>query len=268
MAPRGPKVQLPPNHEGPLLVIAAGLPRCATTTLKETFELILGIGPTMHMCRVLTSPSTMELVRSALQEPDTTARRKILRKLFDGYACTADFPGHLFVEDLIDMYPDAKVVLNVRRDGAQGWARSMATAIVPFMSLTYRVATFWSLPDYLHYQTEQSWNAVVCRNLSVRSFWDIRTYSAHNEHVKELCLLRGRNVLVWDPSQGWSELCSFLSVKEPIVPIPHNNEKGQMERVFRWRLYIGLQQWVIKVAIPALAVGMCGFLAMILMRRR
>lgn len=250
-----PKAQIPANHEGPLLVIAAGLPRCATTTLKEVFEYTLDLGPTMHMNRILPVPDNMRLVLSALQESDKTARQQILRQLFTGHACTADFPGHLFVEDLIEMYPEAKVVLNIRKDGAAGWAKSMQAAIVPFSTLKYRLSTYWNESDYLHSQAQIVWNKNVRALLGVDSFWCEEAYDAHNAHVLEVCKKHNKDVLIWEPSMGWSDLCSFLQVKQPCVSIPHNNEKGQMEKVLQWRMQLGMQQRVSKMILPLSIAG-------------
>lgn len=250
-----PKPQIPANHEGPLLVIAAGMPRCATTTLKEIFEHTLAIGPTMHMNRVLPSPTNMGLVLAALKEQDKTKRQQILRELMTGYACTADFPGHLFVEDLIEMYPEAKVVLNIRGDGAAGWAKSMKAAIVPFSSLSYKISTYWNTSDYMHSQAQSAWNKKVRSELNVDTYWSEEAYDAHNAHVIEVCQEHNRDVLVWEPKMGWSPLCSFLELKEPSAPIPHSNERGQMEKVLKWRMYMGLQQWASKMVVPLSVVG-------------
>lgn len=251
----GPKAQIAAHHEGSLLVIAAGLPRCATTTLKEIFEQTLALGPTMHMNRVLPSPENMRAVLDALQEPDKVARRHILRKLFTGYACAADFPAHLFVEDLIEMYPEAKIILNVRKDGASGWGRSMQAAIVPFTTLKYRVSTYWNESDYLHCQAQSAWNKSVQAQLGVKYFWCEAAYEAHNAHILDICKRHDKDVLVWEPGMGWSQLCSFLQVKEPDVSIPHNNEKGQMEKVLHWRISVGLQQWASKMVLPFSVAG-------------
>ena len=42
---------------------------------------------------------------------DKDARQQLIREIYEdgGYAATVDFPGSLFVEDMIALYPDAKV---------------------------------------------------------------------------------------------------------------------------------------------------------------
>ncbi|KAJ9634301.1 uncharacterized protein PV06_00470 [Exophiala oligosperma] len=251
--PPTPKPQIPMDFLGPLQVIAAGLPRCATSTLKEVFEDQLSIGPTMHMNRCLPQPAKMKLVHDALREQDTMKRRAILYQLFQGCAATTDFPGHLFIEDLVEMYPDAKVVLNVRKGGATDWATSMKTTIAPFMSWSYRVACYWSVPDWWHYQTEIAWEGDVRKRFGVNHFWDSGVYDMHNEWVKRVCREHGKDVLLWEPGMGWEELCRFLGKEVPVVPLPRNNDRKKMEGVVKWRIALGWKLWARKAVMTVLA---------------
>src|SRR5258708_7393489 len=135
MAALSPKPQIPACCGGPMQILAVGLPLCATTALKEIFEdrNLLNVGPTMHMNRCIPLPPNLRFIWEALSEPDTPKRRAILYKLFAGCAATTGFPGHLFIEDLIEMYPNAKIVLNVSKTGAKDWAFSMHSATAPFL---------------------------------------------------------------------------------------------------------------------------------------
>ena len=47
--------------------------------------------------------------------PDKAARQALIRKIYTsgGYRATVDFPPSLFVDDLIEMYPNAKVMLHL-----------------------------------------------------------------------------------------------------------------------------------------------------------
>ena len=57
-------------------------------------------------------PGGREALLGALEEPDRAKRHKLLHHIFDGYAATSDAPGAVFPADLMDMYPDAAIVLN------------------------------------------------------------------------------------------------------------------------------------------------------------
>ncbi|OCT55077.1 hypothetical protein CLCR_03089 [Cladophialophora carrionii] len=261
MPPPKPKPQILTDFQGPLQVIAAGLPRCATTTLKEMFENkgLLDVGPTMHMNRCLPSPANMRMVYDALSEKDTQKRRDILYKLFSGCAATADFPGHLFLEDLVEMYPDAKVILNIRKGGAEDWEASMKTTIAPFMTWQYRVACYWSAPDYWHYRCEVEWQRLVQEKFGADNFWDKEVYERHNEWVKQVCRAKGREVIVWEPSMGWGSLCEGIGRKVPDADVPRTNDRAKMEKIVGWRIKLGLSLWMKKVCVPtavAIPVGL------------
>lgn len=84
-------------------VICVGLSRCATSSLQAALEgPILGYGPCMHMAYVAPHVDRLELAIACLKEQNTEKRQKMLRTLFAGYAATADFPGVMFIEDLMD----------------------------------------------------------------------------------------------------------------------------------------------------------------------
>ena len=48
-------------------------------------------------------------------------------EIFGGFEATVDWPGSFFYRDLIELYPEAKVLLSVR--DCDAWARSMRDTI-------------------------------------------------------------------------------------------------------------------------------------------
>src|SRR3954453_5180131 len=52
---------------------------------------------------------------TALATENTALRQSYLRKRFNGYDAVLDLPGSACVDDLIQMYPDAKVTLSLSR---------------------------------------------------------------------------------------------------------------------------------------------------------
>ena len=101
-------------------VIGAGLPRTATTTQKLALE-SLGIGPCYHMRDLMADLDQVELWRRAVHgEP-------IWEQVFDGYDSTTDWPSAFFWRELMDYYPESKILLSVRDAGA--WERSMRDTV-------------------------------------------------------------------------------------------------------------------------------------------
>src|SRR5918996_698010 len=91
-------------------VIGAGLPRTATTTQLIALEM-LGF-PCYHMRDMM-----MDLTKSVPQ----------WRQALEGKESTVDFPGSYYWRELMDVYPDSKVLLSVR--SAESWVESMYNTI-------------------------------------------------------------------------------------------------------------------------------------------
>merc|ERR1712096_574859 len=102
----------PANSQGPtkLVVIGAGWGRTGTMSLKLALEKLYGT-PCHHMKEVLLNLNQGGLWEAALRgKPDWTT-------IFKGYETMVDFPGTAWYEELMQAYPEAKVVLSVRDSG-------------------------------------------------------------------------------------------------------------------------------------------------------
>jgi hypothetical protein len=113
-------------------LIGAGLPRTATLSQKIALE-SLGLRPCYHMVNVLAD---LELASDWRKVLDGELP---LTEVLDGYEATVDWPGSFFYPELIELYPDAKVLLSVRDDEA--WARSMQQTIWASSTTTCSCAT-------------------------------------------------------------------------------------------------------------------------------
>ena len=112
-----------------LQVIGAGLPRTGTSSLKQALE-VLGFEPCHHTETVASEgypyPSS-RLWQKACVTEDREVRRKILRELYDGggFRSGCDYPTALFVDELIDLCPEAKVGTTLSRSYVRGRRKSL-----------------------------------------------------------------------------------------------------------------------------------------------
>ena len=104
-----------------LQVIGAGCGRTGTASLKKALE-ILGLAPCYHM-REVGSHGHEEQWEAALTSPKAADWQEI----FAGFKATVDFPASVVYLELMDAFPNAKVILSVR--DAPGWARSVTDTI-------------------------------------------------------------------------------------------------------------------------------------------
>jgi hypothetical protein len=230
-----------------LQVIAAGLSRCATSSLQAALESPhLGFDPSMHMAHVSPHPDREQLVIDAMQEENRERRHKLLHQLFDGYSATADFPGWMFVDDLMDMYPKAKVVLNQRKSG-KAWADSIRNSLAFFGTKTYLLIGYPIQTDRLHYQIHQTVYKSLERRfkLEPEKLYSPEFYDKHNQWVRDEAAKRGKEVLEFQAEHGWKPLCEFLGKPPPPVgvPFPHLNDQREITILKTIIIVRGLLAW-------------------------
>ena len=102
-------------------VIGAGFGRTGTMSLKEALE-ELGFGPCYHAIELFENPA-----HAGLWEAAERGEPVDWDELLGGYEATVDWPGCTFYKDLMQAYPDAKVLLNVW--DPERWYESAANTI-------------------------------------------------------------------------------------------------------------------------------------------
>lgn len=229
-------------------VIAAGLSRCATSSLQAALESdVLGYEPCMHMAHIAPHADREKLILAALQETNPKERQKILHKVFDGYQATSDYPGWIFTDDLMDMYPDAIVILN-QRQSAEAWLESIGQSLQFFGTMWYYVPTFLWQTDRLHYWLHiYGYERLKERFPNITGLYTTQFYHLHNEWVREEAKKRGRKVVEWYPSDGWNPVCEALGKAPPKDgrPFPRLNDSAQMKMVKRILVGRGLISWAL-----------------------
>ncbi|PSS05263.1 hypothetical protein BD289DRAFT_3806 [Coniella lustricola] len=247
-----------------LQVICAGLPRCATSSLQAALETpAMGYDPCMHMAHVAPHVDRLELVLACMIETDTEKRQKMLRPLFDGYASTADFPGIVFVDELMDMYPDALIILNQRND-AESWVTSFTNALQFFHSLKYRLITMLWKTDRLHYQVQCVAPGLVSSKIGTNApLPSVKLYHAYNDWVRREASKRGRDILEWKAADGYGPICKFLGKDVPKdaqgneLEFPRVNDQKTMRFLQTILLTRGLLSWA-ALGAAGWAVGKYG----------
>jgi Sulfotransferase domain len=185
---------------------------------------MLGLGPCYHMRDMMADMgATIPLWRRAFEGESPWD------EIFDGYNSTTDWPGAFFWRELIDVYPEAKVLLSVR--SAESWAQSMEDTINQIYfgdSLMRHVAM-------ARYKVDPDWAAWL--DLMIDMNWaDTGTFAGtegrrepmmeamerFNEDVKST--VPAERLLVWEPKEGWEPLCEFLEVDVPSEELPRIND--------------------------------------------
>ena len=148
-------------------------------------------------------------------------------ELFEGYAAAVDWPTAAFWPRLMQVYPDARIVLTVR--DADNWFASAWRTI------------FRSMHDGMQSDdADIRERLVMAREIIVDGTFGgdledrrnaIAVYEANVARVYRE--VPPERLVVFDGKDGWGPLCEALGVEEPVEPYPHINTSEEF--LERWR---------------------------------
>lgn len=196
--------------------------------------------------------------------------RREYDSLLSNWSATTDWPPSMLAEELIEAYPEVKVVL-VQRD-IERWYKSFndtvvngnANPLIPFLTMidkTY-IGQMAALSDivakyYFHVLVPRTryW---FLNNPEFFKQWREnarQVYRAHNETIKRVAP-QGR-LLLFDFEEGWEPLCKFLGKEIPDVPFPRVNETEAVQEKVNLYIAEGYRRSMVKFArkaVPAVVV--------------
>lgn len=225
-------------------VIGAGFGRTGTTSLKAALE-TLGFGPCYHMTELFEHPEHTGSWDAA-RRGETVDWEGVL----GGYAAAVDWPVCTFYEELMEAYPDAKVLLSVRDPGR--WYESTRDTIYELSRISagspLSRATFRLVGRFVPAvgRVGRFNNRLIWADTFDGRFGDSAhaeaIFERHNAEVRRR--VPPEKLLVYEVKDGWGPLCDFLGVEAPDEPFPRLNDTAEMRRRAR-------MMRAISVAVPA-----------------
>lgn len=213
----------------PLKIIGAGYGRTGT---MSTYTALRQLGfPCYHMIEVLQNKANvghLDFWREVAHMPPGT--QADWERVFANYTASVDNPASCVWRELIEAYPEAKVVLTLHPRGAEAWYDSTIDTI---------------------YFTESMWQFRVLRiatrfgrkfgDMSHRLIWQrahrgtmndrAAAIAEYHRHVQEVeAAVPPERLLVFSVDQGWEPLCAFLGVPAPDTPFPNVNDRQQIKK--------------------------------------
>jgi hypothetical protein len=175
-------------------------------------------------------------------------------ELLGNFESTVDWPGGLFYKEILQAYPEAKVLLSTR--DPEAWERSMRDTV---WAVRHGGSLMRNLSD-AQAHINPAWAGFVSMIDSI--VWDatfhnldtreqmIEAFDRHNAEVK--ASVPSEKLLVWEVSDGWEPLCEFLEVPVPDMPFPHMNDSVEfVNRIIDGSL-LALNEWRAKDSpVPA-----------------
>ncbi len=236
-------------------LIGAGFGRTGTMSLKAALE-ELGFGPCYHMTELFDKPDHVEFWdRAADAVP--RGERVDWEEVFSGYEATVDWPACVFYEQLMEAYPDAKVLLSVRDPGR--WYDSVQSTIArgprpenlsSFGLLLYKGTQ--SLIPAARRAPSMVGKVILDGTFDGRiddREYAIKVFERHTEEVR--ARVPADRLLVYEVGEGWGPLCEFLGVEAPEGPFPHLNDRQEFPRMMRRQMAAVLAPTAVKVLAAA-----------------
>ena len=243
-----------------LQVIGAGLSRTGTASFSRALEILLH-GPVYHGGTQTTLGPEIEIkswiqILSHWPARNDADKRLILDLMagrLAGYAATTDAPASGLVPELMELYPDAKIVCTVRDPKA--WAKSVE-AISNTTTMWFLRFVLFPLPalryfvDYINVLRE-AWIKLY----GEREPLTVQTYNRHIDWLKEI--VPADRLVFFDVKDGWGPLCEALGKEVPDgIAFPRINDGEAIDRFAIKHVQRGLVRWagIVAVCVTVIAV--------------
>jgi hypothetical protein len=224
-------------------LIGAGFGRSGTMSIKAALDQ-MGAGPCYHMKVTLKRYHHMHFFMRAWRGQKVNWKR-----FFRRYNSAVDWPTCSFYRDLMNEFPEAKILLNVR--DPEDWYNSMHETI-----WAIQPAFPWWFPRIVRtMHNEIIWGANLKGVFEDRN----KTIEVYREWIEEVKkTVPAERLLVYQVKEGWKPLCDFLNVPVPDRPFPHINERKSFISLIRW---LKVLNWLVPAIVMICAILMILFLA-------
>lgn len=221
---------------------------------------------TFHMNECLASPQRFfplweEAIDAKFHGKGDPFGKQEFDKILADYDSGSDVPFILFADELVEAYPDAKVILTER--DPDKWIESMQQTIYLVHSWSS-----WDLVKYWDPGLIKLW-----RNVDLKD-WDAwlgqtgrrdflsKEYGElskerlieHNKHIRKI--VPNKNLLIWKPQDGWEPLARFLGQKAPEREFPHAWDAESVVKYAKIIWWVCVAKMIGTTVLPAgLVVG-------------
>lgn len=240
----------------PMEVLHLGFSRTGTLSMQEVYK-SLGYANPYHASEVFRNVQDCDMWIEAFNAK-YKGRRSFQKEQFDqllGHcAAITDGPCIAFWKELVEAYPEAKIVL-VERD-EEAWFKSWNKVLMNVHGGLMVKLLEWTDPFWFGRIQKLGYLWFEChiggRTLQEQRKNSRAVYRKHYADIRELIPI-GR-ILEYKLGSGWEPLCKFLGKPVPDVTFPHRNEGDSINQVFEVLAGKASKHSVINVSI---VVSLC-----------
>lgn len=227
------------------VLIGAGLPRTGTSSTRAALAILLD-GACYHMVNVFGGTKEdwnhWDRALDEINKKEKTITDEEWVDFFQGrgFRSGVDYPPSLFYRELMQAFPNAKVLLTVR-DNGEGWYKSVKESIYNLVGVNadFACSTFMRLiGSYRASQLVERISSTPPKGFKKGMFEvvgsskeeTVEFYNKWNDEVKRT--VPADRLLVFNVKQGWKPLCDFLGVPVPNdIPFPNVNDTKSMNKM-------------------------------------
>ena len=193
-----------------------------------------------------------------------------VKRVYVNADAVVDIPGNLFWEEILETFPDCKVILSERNEDCwvQSWVKQLEMTHALRATMTGIIALSLSqTAREMNHDVVDGCLTALLGSINPKSTCVLKKrYRMHNHRVKSI--VPPEKLLVYNVKQGWKPLCDFLGCEVPTSAFPHENVKGEIvlklsemktfERQVKWEVlksFLGIL--FITAVIVASLVAVC-----------
>ena len=234
-------------------VICAGWGRTGTRSLKYALEHLTG-KPSYHMQNILLNKKDAKKWHNSIFLHN---EKFDWEDIYKGYGACLDFPSCNYYKELMEYYPDAKVILTVR--DAESWVKSWNVLNNQILkSFTFRFLakiprTSFKLQKDIHNKMILGIDGAF---QGVKSDKErMKKFEEWNQSVIDY--VPKERLLVYEVKDGWAPLCKFLDAPIPDMSFFYKNKTKNMGHMSRFinTMFILLIVFIIAAIISSVFFG-------------
>jgi hypothetical protein len=242
----------------PMEVLSLGYSRTGTLSMQKALT-ILGYPNVYHFSsfydNVQDCDMWMELLEAKFEGKGTYGKEDF-DKLLGHCGGLTDMPCILFAKELVEWYPDAKVVLVERN--VESWLKSWSTFLDAAMSPALPMLAKLE-PTYLKriVRVGVAGTDILYGSAKTKAAAKARS---KEEYMKHYALVRSvtpkERLLEFNLADGWEPLCQFLGKPVPKgVPFPTENDSVRNQKSFEELAKMGLKRIAKRAVVGAALLG-------------
>jgi len=201
-------------------VILAGLSKTGTKSMAAALR-VLG-----YSVYDVTENFSM-LGREWLKVMEEGGTVEDFRRMYESVDATGDIPAAHYWEEILEAFPDAKVILMLR-ENEHVWCESMMNQLeIMSQSVLYKCISVIS-------PSAAILNRIMSHTMRIALGVDnirkpcaqVLKIAYRNHNARVIQVVPPHQLLMYSCSQGWAPLCAFLGKNIPLTSFPHENKEG------------------------------------------